>query len=111
MRILIVGATGFVGSRLTEALHGAGHDVVAFSRSASRAEFPDGVETFEGDLEDPMSVEGLCEDIDVAYYLIHSLTAKNFAELDRTYARRFRNLAAAAGVDRVVYLSVGSDVF
>jgi dTDP-glucose 4,6-dehydratase len=105
MRVLIVGATGFVGSRLTEALHSAGHDVVAFSRSASRAGFPDGVEMFEGDLEDPMSVEGLCEDIDVAYYLIHSLTAENFAELDRTYARRFRKLASAAGVDRVIYLS------
>ncbi len=105
MRILIVGATGFVGGQLTQTLHAAGHDVVAFSRSASHAAFPDGVETFEGDLEDPRSVEGLCDDIDVAYYLIHSLTAKNFAELDRTYARRFRNLATSAGVDRVVYLS------
>ena len=105
MRILIVGATGFVGSRLTEALHAAGHDVVAFSRSASQAEFPEGVEPFEGNLDDPMSVKGLCEDVDVAYYLIHSLTAENFAELDRTYARRFRKLASAAGVDRVIYLS------
>ncbi|WP_297885897.1 NAD(P)H-binding protein [uncultured Halorubrum sp.] len=105
MRILIVGATGFVGTRLTEALHAAGHDVVAFSRSASRSAFPEGVEVFEGDLGDPMSVAGLCEDIDAAYYLIHSLTAENFAELDRTYARRFRKLASEAGVDRVVYLS------
>ena len=68
-------------------------------------EFSDDVEVFEGDLGDPASVEGLCEGIDVAYYLIHSLTAENFAELDRTYARRFRELASAAGVDRVVYLS------
>ncbi|QHS18213.1 NAD(P)H-binding protein [Halopenitus persicus] len=105
MRVLVVGATGFVGGRLIESLRSAGHDVVAFSRSASRSGFPADVETFEGDLGDPASLEGLCEDVDVAYYLIHSLTAENFAELDRTYARRFRELASAAGVDRVIYLS------
>ncbi|WP_336001846.1 NAD(P)H-binding protein [Halorientalis halophila] len=105
MRVLVVGATGFVGSRLVESLRSAGHDVVAFSRSVDGSAFPDDVELFEGDLGDPASLSGLCEGIDAAYYLIHSLTAENFAELDRTYARRFRELASAAGVDRVVYLS------
>ncbi len=105
MRVLVVGATGFVGGRLIESLRSAGHEVVAFSRSASRSNFPDDVEIFEGDLGDPASLDGLCEGIDAAYYLIHSLTAENFAELDRTYARRFRELASAAGVDRVIYLS------
>lgn len=105
MRVLVVGATGFVGSRLVDALVSAGYEVVAFSRSASGSDFPEEVEIFEGDLSDPASLEGLCCDIDVAYYLIHSLTAENFAELDRTYARRFREQASAAGVDRVVYLS------
>ena len=105
MRVLVVGATGFVGGRLVESLRSAGHEVVAFSRSASRSNFPDGVELFEGNLADPASLEGLCEGVDAAYYLIHSLTAENFAELDRAYARRFRELASAAGVDRVVYLS------
>jgi uncharacterized protein YbjT (DUF2867 family) len=105
MRVLVVGATGFVGGRLVESLRSAGHEVVAFSRSASRSSFPDDVEIFEGDLADPASLEGLCDGIDAAYYLIHSLTAENFAELDRTYARRFRERASAAGVDRVVYLS------
>jgi len=105
MRVLVVGATGFVGGRLVEALHAAGHDVVAFSRSASDSEFPEGVEAFDGDLGEPATLDGLCEGVDAAYYLVHSLTAENFAELDRTYARRFRGLASAAGVDRVVYLS------
>jgi dTDP-glucose 4,6-dehydratase len=105
MRVLVVGVTGFVGQRLVRALVDRGHDVVAFSRSASRASFPDEVEPFEGDLGDPASLEGLCDGVDVAYYLIHSLTSEDFAELDRRYARRFQERASAAGVDRVVYLS------
>jgi dTDP-glucose 4,6-dehydratase len=105
MRVLVVGATGFVGRRLVDALVAADHEVVAFSRSASRSGFPEGVEIFEGDLGDPASLEGLCDGVDAAYYLIHSLTAENFADLDRTYARRFRERASAAGVDRVIYLS------
>lgn len=105
MRVLVVGATGFVGSRLIRSLLALDHEVVAFSRSANEASFPDGVEPFEGDLGDPASLEELCVDVDVAYYLIHSLTSKNFADLDREYAARFRDIATGAGVDRVVYLS------
>ncbi|WP_152041270.1 NAD(P)H-binding protein [Salinigranum salinum] len=105
MRVLVAGATGFVGSRLVDALVARGDRVVAFSRSASQETFPEGAEPFEGDLGDPTSIEGLCDGVDVAYYLIHSLTAENFAERDRQYARRFREVASAAGVDRVVYLS------
>lgn len=105
MRALVVGATGFVGRRLVRSLLDRGHEVVAFSRSASEASFPAGAEAVEGDLGDPASLDGLCDGVDVAYYLIHSLTAKNFAERDREYAARFRDIASAAGVDRVVYLS------
>jgi dTDP-glucose 4,6-dehydratase len=105
MRVLVAGATGFVGQRLVRALADRGEEVVAFSRSASETEFPAGVEPFDGDLGDPGSLDGLCDGVDVAYYLIHSLTAENFAERDREYARRFREIADAAGVDRVVYLS------
>lgn len=105
MRMLVVGATGFVGRRLIGRLCEAGHEVVAFSRSANSGAFPPGVELFEGDLGEPDSLVGLCEDIEVAYYLIHSLSGRNFAGDDRTYARRFAEIASAAGVDRVVYLS------
>ncbi len=105
MRVLVAGATGFVGERLVRALVDRGDEVVAFSRSASTADFPEETVPFEGDLGDPGSLDGLCEGVDVAYYLIHSLTSENFAERDRRYAKRFRERAAAAGVDRVVYLS------
>jgi len=105
MRILVVGATGFVGRRLVDRLVEDGHDVVAFSRSASQESFPDSVEPFEGDLSEVDSLDGLCDGIDVAYYLIHSLTAADFAGDDRTYARRFGRIASESDVDRVVYLS------
>ncbi|WP_253739173.1 NAD(P)H-binding protein [Halohasta salina] len=105
MRTLVVGATGFVGRRLVDRLTEAGHEVVAFSRSASQESFPDGVEPVDGDLGDDDSLAGVCEGVDVAYYLIHSLTADDFAARDREYARRFRRQASAAGVDRVIYLS------
>jgi len=105
MRILVVGATGFVGERLVRALDARDHDVVAFSRSASADSVPEGAEPFNGDLGDPTSLDGLCGGVDVAYYFVHSLTSENFAELDRQYAARFRDIASEAGVDRVVYLS------
>jgi dTDP-glucose 4,6-dehydratase len=105
MRALVVGATGFVGARLVDALRERGDEVVAFSRSASDRDWPECVEPFEGDLGDPASLGGMCADVDVAYYLIHSLTRENFAERDRRYAERFRDIATSAGVDRVVYLS------
>lgn len=105
MRILVVGATGFVGRRLVGRLAEQGHAVVAFSRSASSESFPEGVKSFEGDLGDPESLDGFCEQIDVAYYLIHSLTADEFAARDREFARRFRTHAVDRGVERVVYLS------
>ena len=105
MRLLVVGATGFVGSRLVSSFSDRGHDVVAFSRSASAESVPEGVEPFNGDLGEPESLDGLCDGVDVAYYFIHSLTSENFAALDRRYAARFRDIASEAGVDRVIYLS------
>ncbi|MDZ7747207.1 MAG: NAD(P)H-binding protein [Halobacteriales archaeon] len=105
MRALVVGATGFVGSRLVESLTEADHEVVACSRSAASHEFPDGVESREADFAEPTTLDGLCEDIDVAYYLLHSLSAADFVERDRRYAKRFREQATAGGVDRVIYLS------
>lgn len=105
MRALVVGATGFVGSRLVEALAETGHEVVACSRSAASHDFPDGVEPREADFAEPSTLDGLCEGIDVAYYLLHSLSAADFVERDRRYAKRFRAQADAGDVDRVVYLS------
>lgn len=105
MKILIVGSTGFVGSNLIKSLDKEKHEVVAFSRSAKSEDFPDGVEVFQGDLCEPETLDGLCDDVDIAYYFIHSLTSKNFMEKDKRLAKRFERIATRSGVDRVIYLS------
>ncbi|QCC50847.1 NAD(P)H-binding protein [Halapricum salinum] len=105
MRVLVTGATGFVGSNLVPALLDAGHDVVAMTRDAGRYEPPEGVEVVEGDLLEPETLAGDFDGVDAAYYLVHSLqTGGDFEERDREAATNFSAAASAAGVERVLYL-------
>ena len=104
MRVLVTGATGFVGGELIPALIAGDHDVVALVRN--REDYPGNeVEVHEGDLLDPESLDGAFEDVDVAYYLVHSMrSGEDFAERDERAARNFVAAADAAGVERVIYL-------
>jgi len=105
MRVLVTGATGFVGSNLVPALLEAGHDVVAMTRDASRYDPPDGVEVVEGDLLEAETLAGVFDGVDAAYYLVHSLqTGGDFEERDRRAATNFSAAASAAEVERVIYL-------
>jgi len=107
MRVLVTGATGFVGRRLVTALLAeTSHDVTVLVRDAASYEPPDGVTVVEGDVLEPGSFEAALADVDVAYYLIHAMGASgDFAERDRRAARNFERAASDAGVERVIYLS------
>ena len=108
MKILVTGATGFVGRHVTDALDAAGHDVAAMTRHPERYD-GSGV-AVAGDIADADSLRAALDGQDVAYYLVHSLDHADFAERDRTGARAFGDVAAGAGVSQVVYLGgLGED--
>jgi uncharacterized protein YbjT (DUF2867 family) len=110
-RILLTGATGYVGGSLLPILLEDGHHVRALARDEGRARgsLPEEVEIAEGDV---VSGTGLAEALDgigVAYYLVHSMgrgsgSADEFAERDRRAAHNFGRAAADAGVERIIYL-------
>lgn len=115
MRVLVTGATGFVGSHLVPELLEAGHEVVSLVRDAESYDAPEGVEVVEADLLDRESLEGVLDDIEAAYYLVHSMkTGRDFAERDRLAARNFVDAARGSDLRRVVYLGglgeVGDDL-
>ncbi|QEN13061.1 NAD(P)H-binding protein [Mycolicibacterium sp. ELW1] len=110
MRILVTGATGYVGSRLVARLLDEGHEVVAATRNPEklgRFGWCDRVTAVVFDADDPTSVEtalAVSGHIDVLYYLVHAIGQPGFRERDNAGAANVGKAAAAAGVGRIVYL-------
>lgn len=104
MRVLVTGATGFVGGRLVPALRTAGHEPTVLTRNAERYDGPNEVRVVEGDLLDPGSFETAFDGCGVAYYLVHSMGTPDFEARDRRAARNFSHAASEAGLSRVIYL-------
>jgi len=107
-RILVTGATGFIGKRLVPALVEAGHDVKAMTRHPETYDGPG--RPVRGDVGDRGSLTEPLEDVEVAYYLVHSLDNADFEERDADAARLFAKVAAKTGVRQIVYLGgLGSE--
>lgn len=110
-RVLVTGATGYIGGRLVPRLVAAGYDVRCLVRRADKVTArpwaaDTSVEVRECDLE---AEEGLTDAMDgcaAAYYLVHSMMAAgpDYRARDRQLANAFARAAAAAGVGRIIYL-------
>ena len=113
-KILLTGATGFVGGRLLHALTGHGMEVRCLVRSPERLRerlFPEEeVEIVTADLLKPETLDKVLDGIEVAYYMVHSMGGRTigenkvFAERDRNAARNFVKAADRAGLARIIYL-------
>jgi uncharacterized protein YbjT (DUF2867 family) len=108
VRILVTGATGYIGGRLVPQLLDAGHHVVAMTRTEGwlrDVPWADRVEVVTADLRKPDTLPAAFRDVEAAYYLVHSIgSGADFAAVDREAASNFARAAAAAGVRRIVYL-------
>ena len=108
LRILVMGATGYIGGRLAPMLAEAGHEVRCLTRRPEQlagVEWADRVEIVRGDALDAPTLLPAMEGVDVVYYLVHSIgTGASFQASDRAAAGNTATAAARAGVRRIVYL-------
>lgn len=106
--VLVTGASGFVGRRLTPTLVEAGHNVRAMTRRPDEYDGPG--EPVFGDVSEPDSLDAALAGADVAIYLVHSLDSADFEKRDAAAATAFGAKAAEHGVKQIVYLGgLGSD--
>ena len=112
-RILLTGATGYVGGRLLPVLEERGCLVRCLARRVEVLEGRTGslTEVVQGDVLDRISLDAALAGIDTAYYLVHSMGAGgSFEEADRRGAENFAEAAKAAGISRIIYLGgIGSE--
>lgn len=110
-RILVCGATGYVGGRLVPRLLEDGYRVRCLARTPQKLdEYPwrnhAMIEVAKGDLSDIESLRAACKGTDAAYYLVHSMitAGAEYAKRDRELAENFAMVAKEAGIRRVIYL-------
>jgi len=106
-RVLVFGATGYIGAHLVPRLLREGCAVRASGRNRKVLEARDwpGAEMVEADALQPESLPGVLAGVDTAYYLVHSMAAgQDFGHLDLQAAENFAAAANQAGVRRIVYL-------
>ena len=110
MKVLLTGATGYIGKRLLFVLVENGHHVVCCVRDKSRFN-PDislsrNISVIEADLNDFSSLKKLPVDIDAAYYLVHSMAdSDKYEDMELQSASNFKKALSATQVKHLIYLS------
>ena len=107
-RILVTGATGFIGRRLVPALVAEGHDVRAMTRRPEAYDGPG--EPVAGNVDDRDSLLEPLKGVEVAYYLVHALDDADFERKDAQAARAFASAAAEQDVKQIIFMGgLGDD--
>jgi uncharacterized protein YbjT (DUF2867 family) len=107
VRILLTGATGYIGGRLLKVLEARGHEVRCLARNPANLAARVGPDTRVvcGDVLDPASLAAALAGTESAYYLVHSLgDASGFEAREKAGAQNFARAARSAGVGRIIYL-------
>lgn len=111
MRVLVTGATGYIGKRLIPLLLEQGHTVICAVRGKLRTENrykdEDRVTVVEADFLNPVTLKNIPKDIDVAYYLIHSMSnsVSHFHQMENDCAINFKHCVEKTNTKQVIYLS------
>lgn len=110
MKILLTGATGYIGKRLLPVLVELGHEVICCVRDVKRFNPPESlkqnISILKLDLLDEKSLENIPSDIDAAYYLVHSMSSSDdYDSLEAQSAINFRDALKKTNVKQVIYLS------
>ena len=109
-KVLLTGATGYIGKRLLPSLVERGYSVICCVRDKNKFHvvdfIKDRIQVIELDLNQKESLNNIPQDIDFAYYLVHSMSAsKNYTELEQQSAINFREAVNKTKAKQVVYLS------
>ena len=107
-KILVTGASGYVGGRLVTALLQDGAEVRVFVRDKNKAQshtWASEVEIAVGNASDYKSTVAALTNVHTAFYLLHSINlGPNFDQIESEMARNFAKAAEECGVKQIIYL-------